>query len=59
MRVQKFSLSDANLVKSSGQDADIYVGNLSMRITAARSLSVTANTLLVRRSPKQWPSTRR
>lgn len=28
MKVQKFSLSDANLVKSPGQDADIYVGNL-------------------------------
>lgn len=28
MKVQKFSLSDAKLVKSPGQDADIYVGNL-------------------------------
>ncbi len=28
MIVQKFSLSDANLIKSPGQDADIYVGNL-------------------------------
>jgi ethanolamine utilization protein EutQ (cupin superfamily) len=28
MKVQKFSLSDAELVKSPGQDADIFVGNL-------------------------------
>jgi len=28
MKVQKFSISDAELVKSPGQDADIYVGNL-------------------------------
>ncbi len=28
MKVQKFSISDAKLVKSPGQDADIYVGNL-------------------------------
>jgi len=28
MKVQKFTLSDADLVKSPGQDADIYVGNL-------------------------------
>lgn len=28
MRVQKFSLSDANLVRSPGQDGDIFVGNL-------------------------------
>ncbi len=28
MKVQKFSINDANLVRSPGQDADIYVGNL-------------------------------
>ena len=28
MKVQKFSLTDAKLVKSPGQDADIFVGNL-------------------------------
>jgi ethanolamine utilization protein EutQ (cupin superfamily) len=28
MKVQKFSISDAEFVKSPGQDADIYVGNL-------------------------------
>ena len=28
MKVRKFGLSDAELVKSPGQDADIYVGNL-------------------------------
>jgi len=28
MKVQKFSVSDAKLVKSPGQDAEIYVGNL-------------------------------
>jgi ethanolamine utilization protein EutQ (cupin superfamily) len=28
MKVRKFSMSDAELVKSPGQDADIYVGNL-------------------------------
>jgi ethanolamine utilization protein EutQ (cupin superfamily) len=28
MKVQKFSLTDAKLVKSRGQDADIFVGNL-------------------------------
>lgn len=28
MKVQKFSVSDATLVKSPGQHADIYVGNL-------------------------------
>jgi ethanolamine utilization protein EutQ (cupin superfamily) len=28
MKVQQFSLSDAKLVKSPGQDADIFVGNL-------------------------------
>ena len=28
MKVQKFSLSDAELVKSPGQEADIFVGNL-------------------------------
>lgn len=28
MKVQKFSISDANLVKSPGQDPEIYVGNL-------------------------------
>ena len=28
MKVQKFSLSDAGLVKSPGQNADIFVGNL-------------------------------
>ncbi len=28
MKVQKFNVSDANLVKSPGQDADIFVGNL-------------------------------
>ncbi|AAK90710.2 ethanolamine utilization protein [Agrobacterium tumefaciens] len=28
MKVQKFSISDAELVKSPGQDAGIYVGNL-------------------------------
>jgi ethanolamine utilization protein EutQ (cupin superfamily) len=28
MKVRKFSLSDAELVKSPGQDADIFVGNL-------------------------------
>ncbi len=28
MRVQKFSLSDAKLVKSPGQEGDIYVGNV-------------------------------
>ena len=28
MKVQKFSLSDANLIKSPGQEGDIYVGNL-------------------------------
>jgi ethanolamine utilization protein EutQ (cupin superfamily) len=28
MKVQKFSVSDANLVRSPGQDADIFVGNL-------------------------------
>ena len=28
MKVQKFSLSDAELVKSPGQNADIFVGNL-------------------------------
>lgn len=28
MKVQKFSPSDADLVKSPGQDAEIYVGNL-------------------------------
>ncbi|WP_438753878.1 cupin domain-containing protein [Pararhizobium sp. O133] len=28
MKVQKFSITDANLVRSPGQDGDIYVGNL-------------------------------
>ncbi|WP_105416505.1 cupin domain-containing protein [Neorhizobium sp. T25_27] len=28
MKVQKFSFADAKLVKSPGQDAEIYVGNL-------------------------------
>ena len=28
MKVQKFSVSDATLVKSPGQNAEIYVGNL-------------------------------
>lgn len=28
MKVQKFSVSDAKLVRSPGQDADIFVGNL-------------------------------
>lgn len=28
MKVQKFSISNAEFVKSPGQDADIYVGNL-------------------------------
>jgi ethanolamine utilization protein EutQ (cupin superfamily) len=28
MKVQKFSVSDAKMVKSPGQDAEIYVGNL-------------------------------
>jgi ethanolamine utilization protein EutQ (cupin superfamily) len=28
MKVQKFSITDAKLVKSPGQDADIFVGNL-------------------------------
>lgn len=28
MKVQKFSVSDAKLVKSPGQDAEIFVGNL-------------------------------
>jgi ethanolamine utilization protein EutQ (cupin superfamily) len=28
MKVQKFSASDAKMVKSPGQDAEIYVGNL-------------------------------
>jgi ethanolamine utilization protein EutQ (cupin superfamily) len=28
MKVQKFSLSDAKLERSPGQDADIFVGNL-------------------------------
>jgi ethanolamine utilization protein EutQ (cupin superfamily) len=28
MEVRKFSASDANLVRSPGQDADIFVGNL-------------------------------
>tara|TARA_R110002020_G_scaffold170523_4_gene360290 strand:- start:9455 stop:9805 length:351 start_codon:yes stop_codon:yes gene_type:complete len=28
MKVQKFSIADANLVRSPGQDADIFVGNL-------------------------------
>ncbi|CAN7685278.1 ethanolamine utilization protein [Rhizobium sp. LjRoot30] len=28
MKVQKFSVEDANLVRSPGQDADIFVGNL-------------------------------
>jgi len=28
VKVRKFSISDAKLVKSPGQDADIYVGNL-------------------------------
>ncbi|MFK3691788.1 cupin domain-containing protein [Agrobacterium tumefaciens] len=28
MKVQKFSVSDAKLAKSPGQDAEIYVGNL-------------------------------
>lgn len=28
MKVQKFSVSDATLVKSPGQDAEIFVGNL-------------------------------
>jgi len=28
MKVQKFSISDAEFVKSPGQGADIYVGNL-------------------------------
>ena len=28
MKVQKFSLADADLTKSPGQDADIFVGNL-------------------------------
>lgn len=28
MKVQKFSITDANLVRSPGQDADIFVANL-------------------------------
>lgn len=28
MKVRKFSIADANLVRSPGQDADIFVGNL-------------------------------
>ena len=28
MKVQKFSIADATLVRSPGQDADIFVGNL-------------------------------
>lgn len=28
MKIQKFSIVDANLVRSPGQDADIFVGNL-------------------------------
>ncbi len=28
MKVQKFSVADANLVRSPGQDGDIFVGNL-------------------------------
>lgn len=28
MKVQRFSVSDAKMVKSPGQDAEIYVGNL-------------------------------
>lgn len=28
MKVQKFGIADANLVRSPGQDADIFVGNL-------------------------------
>ena len=28
MKVQKFSIADAKLLRSPGQDADIFVGNL-------------------------------
>ncbi len=28
MKVQKFNVADANLVRSPGQDADIVIGNL-------------------------------
>jgi len=28
MKVQKFNIADANLIRSPGQDADIFVGNL-------------------------------
>jgi ethanolamine utilization protein EutQ (cupin superfamily) len=47
MKVQKFSISDAELVKSPGQDADIYVGNLVDEKNGGQSRSVMAGMLRV------------
>jgi ethanolamine utilization protein EutQ (cupin superfamily) len=56
MKVRRFTITDAALERSPGQDGDVFVGNLVDQRHASRSPSGTGAMGRTRHSRRQWPS---